>query len=156
MRFSLAGKISALFALCVILSAAFAAFLSNFDMTRWQVFILSLAPSLALGMWLLDRFLRPVRSILGAVTDGIRSFHDNDYSVRLGVKRRDELGELVGLYNEVGEILHRERKGIRQRELLLQTALDRSPAATVLVNPLDRVIYANVEARRLFMGGERL
>ena len=156
MRFSLAGKISAIFGLCVLLSAAVSAFVSRFDMTWWQAFILSLVPSLALGLWLLDRFLRPVRSVLEAVGNGIRSFHDNDYSVRLGVKRRDELGELVGLYNEVGEILHRERKGIRQRELLLQTALDRSPAATVLVNPLDRVIYANVEARRLFMGGERL
>ncbi len=156
MRFSLAGKISAIFALCTILSAGVAAALSRYDMTPWQHFILSLAPSIALGLWLLDRFLRPVKSVLQAITDGIRSFHDNDYSVRLAVKRRDELGELVRLYNEVGEILHRERKGIRQRELLLQTALDRSPAAIVLVNPLDRVIYANVEARRLFMGGERL
>ena len=155
-RFSLAGKISAIFGLCAILSTAIAAVLSRFDMTAWQVFVLSLAPSLSLGFWLLNRFLRPARETLQAITDGIRSFHDNDYSVRLTADRRDELGDLVALYNEVGEILHRERKGIRQRELLLQTALDHSPTAIVLVNPLDRVSYANVEARRLFMGGERL
>src|SRR5262245_43875015 len=107
-RFSLAGKISALFALCVILSSAFAAFLARFDMTSWQVFILSLAPSLALGFWLMNRFLSPVRRILTAVSDGIRSFHDHDYSLRIAAPRRDELGELVGLYNDVGEILHRE------------------------------------------------
>src|SRR5262245_8028706 len=155
-RFSLAGKISAIFALCAILSAGIAAGLSRFDLTAWQLFALSLPPSLALGFWLLNRFLRPVRGLLQALTDGIQSFHDNDYSVRLAVDRRDELGELVKLYNEVGEILHRERKGIRQRELMLQTALDRSPAAIVLVNSLDRVAYANVEARKLFVGGERL
>jgi len=155
-RFSLAGKISAIFAVCTVLSSGIAAALSRFDLTAWQLFVLSLPPSLVLGFWLLDRFLRPVKELLQALTDGIRSFHDNDYSMRLTVGRRDELGELVELYNKVAEILHEERKGIRQRELLLQTALDRSPAAIVLVNPLDRVVYANVEARRLFIGGERL
>jgi len=155
-RFSLAGKVSAIFGLCAILSSGIAAALSRFELSAWQLFALSLAPSLILGFWLLNRFLRPVRGLLQALSDGIRSFHDHDYSVRLAVDRRDELGELVTLYNEVGEILHRERKGIRQRELLLQTALDRSPAAIVLVNSLDRVAYANVEARRLFVGGERL
>ena len=155
-RFSLAGKVSAIFGLCAILSAGIAAAVSRYDLAAWQVFVLSLGPSLILGFWMLNRFLRPVRGLLQALTDGIRSFHDHDYSVRLVVSRRDELGELVSLYNEVGEILHRERKGIRQRELLLQTALDRSPAAIVLVNSLDRVAYANVEARRLLVGGEKL
>jgi nitrogen fixation/metabolism regulation signal transduction histidine kinase len=155
-RFSLAGKVSAIFGVCAILSAGISAALSRFDMTAWQVFALSLLPSLILGFWLLNRFLRPVRGVLQAITDGMRSFHDKDYGVRIAVERRDELGLLVSLYNEVGEILHRERKGIHQRELLLQTALDRSPAAIVLLNSLDRVVYANVEARRLFMGGERL
>lgn len=155
-RFSLSGKVTAIFGLCAILSSGVAAVLSRFDLTPWELFFLSLLPSLILGLWLLNRFLSPIRGVLGALTDGIRSFHDNDYSVRLAVSRSDELGELLSLYNEVGEILHEERKGIRQRELLLQTALDRSPAAIVLVNPLDRVAYANVEARRLFVGGERL
>ena len=45
---------------------------------------------------------------------------------------------------------------IRQRELLLQTALDQSPIAIVLVNPLSRVVYANHEARRLLLGGSKL
>jgi len=46
----------------------------------------------------------------------------------------------------IGEILHQERKSFRQRELLLQTALDSSPMAFVLVNQLERVLYANVKA----------
>ena len=155
-RFSLAGKISAIFILSAVVMAALAAAASWFDLTPWQVFIISLPPGLALGIWLLNRFLRPVNVVLTSLSDGIRSFHDKDYSVRLAARREDELGELVTLYNEVSEILHEERKSIRQKELLLQTALDRSPAAIVLINPMDRVIYCNIESRRLFMGGGKL
>jgi len=76
--------------------------------------------------------------------------------MRISTRRRDELGDLVRLYNRVGEILQHERAQIRQRELLLQSALGQSPIAIVLVNPLDRVVYANQESRRLFVGGARL
>jgi len=155
-RFSLAGKISAIFAAAVVASTAAAAGISWFDLPAWEVFLFSLPVGLILGLTLLNQFLVPFNKVLRSVSDGIRSFHDRDYSVRLAARRKDELGDLVLLYNRVGEILHEERKAIRQKELLLQTALDRSPAATVLVNPLDRVIYCNVEARRLFTGGARL
>ncbi len=53
-------------------------------------------------------------------------------------------------------ILRDERSAIRQRELLLETALYRSPVALVLTNQIQRVVYANPEARRLFMGGEKI
>ena len=155
-RYSLAGKISAIFAVCVVMAAGVAAALTVFPLTGWEIFVLALLPALVTGWWLLNRFLAPVSRILRAVSDGIRSFHDNDYTVRLADRRDDELGELVKLYNKVGDVLHEERKAIRQRELLLQTALDRSPAAIVLVNPLDRVIYANTEARTIFLGGGRM
>jgi two-component system nitrogen regulation sensor histidine kinase NtrY len=39
---------------------------------------------------------------------------------------------------------------------LLQTALDHSPIAILLVNPLDRILYANQESRRLFTSGRKL
>ncbi len=155
-RRSLAGKIAAIFIVSCAAMAAVAAAATWFDMTPWQVFILSLPPGLAAGLWLLNRLLRPVGVVLSSVSDGIRSFHDRDYSVRIAARRDDELGELVALYNRVGEILHEERKSIRQKELLLQTALDRSPAAIVLINPIDRVVYCNIEARRIFLGGGRL
>ncbi len=155
-RHSLAGRISLVFAVCVVAAVAVASTLTIFSLTGWEVFILTLPVALILGLWLLNRSLRPVRRVLLAVSDGIRSFQDGDFSLRLAGARQDELGELVRLYNSVGEILHQERKAIRQRELLLQTALDRSPVAIVLVNPLDRVIYCNTEARKAFLGGAKL
>ena len=46
--------------------------------------------------------------------------------------RRDELGELVRLYNQMGDALRSERHDIYQRELLLDTVLQGAPMAAVL------------------------
>ena len=99
---------------------------------------------------MLDRLLRPFKRTLDGLSDGIRSFHDGDFSVRLPSHRRDELGELARLYNRVGEVLLEERQAVRERELLLQTALNRSPTAIRPINSVGRVIFSNREARRLF------
>ena len=122
----------------------------------WPAELAAAGVALVVVLVLARAFLRPLTRTLRGLSDGIRSFQDRDFSVRLAAAREDELGELLRLYNRVGEILQDERAQIRQRELLLETALDRSPAAIVLVNPLDRVIYANPEARQLFLGGARL
>ena len=114
------------------------------------------ALTLPVLLWAVARTLRPIRRTVQALTDGIRSFHDGDFGVRLATARRDELGELLRLYNKIGETLQAERTALRQRELLLQTAFEHSPVAIVLVNPLGRVIHANPEARLLFVGGGHL
>lgn len=122
----------------------------------WAVFLIILAVGLALGAWLINRLLRPLRLTLEGLSDGIRSFHDRDFSLRLPSQRDDELGELARLYNRVGEVLLEERQEVRERELLLQTALNRSPTAIILVNAMDRVIFSNRQARSLFLGGANL
>jgi nitrogen fixation/metabolism regulation signal transduction histidine kinase len=122
----------------------------------WLVVLLAFALTLPLVLWGAARLIRPLSRTLQGLADGIRSFEDRDFGVRIPSDRGDELGELVRLYNRVGETLQEERSQIRQRELLLQAALEQSPIAIVLVNALDRVVYENHEARRLFMGGERL
>src|SRR5262249_41125197 len=75
--------------------------------------------------------------------------------LRIVETRHDELGELVALYNRMGDALKLERNEIYQRELLLDTVLQGAPMAILLVNPLGRISYANVSARKLF-GNERL
>lgn len=156
-RFSLAGKITAGFFALLVAVAALAAGASRApDLPPLVVFLAILLVALPLGALFIGRMLRPLDRVVRGVSDGIRSFRDQDFSVRLAYRRRDELGDLVRHYNEVGRILHAERHAVRQRELLLQTALDSSPAAIVLVNSIDRVIYSNREARRLLTGGAKL
>ena len=154
-RASLAGRIAALFLLLLVISAALAAAAASLALPAWTSFLLILLAVLPLGAWAIHRMVRPLQVVLQGLSDGISSFRDRDFSVRLAYRRPDELGDLVRLYNAVGEILHEERKDLLQREILLATALDRSPAAILLVNQLGRVVYSNREARRLLLGGGR-
>ncbi len=154
--FSLAGKITGASFLVLIVMATVAVVATELPLPSWSVFLVIVAIGLPLGAWLINRLLRPLKRTLEGLSDGIRSFHDGDFSVRLPSHRKDELGELARLYNRVGEVLLEERQEVRERELILQTALNRSPTAILLVNSAGRVIFSNREARRLFLGGAKL
>jgi nitrogen fixation/metabolism regulation signal transduction histidine kinase len=156
-RFSLSGRITGVFFLNLFATAVlFVAGSALLPLEPWVIALLALALDLPLAAWMLGRVLRPLSVMLQGLSDGIRSFWDRDFSVRLASHRKDELGELARLYNRVGETLQRERSEVRQRELLIQTALNHSPAAILLVNERDRVVYSNREARRLLLGGASL
>jgi two-component system nitrogen regulation sensor histidine kinase NtrY len=155
--FSIVGRLAGLMTVALVLFAGLMA--AGWHLTplpSWLVVLVAFAVTLPLVIWGAGRLLRPLSRTLRALSDGILSFQDRDFSVRIPTDRGDELGELVRLYNRVGETLQEERSQIRQRELLLQAALEQSPIAIVLVNALERVVYENHEARRLFMGGERI
>lgn len=100
--------------------------------------------------------LGAARRILTALEDGVRSFRAGDYSLRLAVDRKDELGALVAVYNQIGENLRDERRDIFQRELLLDTLLHGVPVATLLAGPSGRVLFSNRAARHLLGHGRRL
>ncbi len=159
-RFSLAGRITAGFLAILVLIAGLAVALmevsSGLELEWWSRILLILVVALPVGAWLVGRLVRPLNKVVQGVSDGIRSFRDRDFSVRLAYRRNDELGDLVGLYNSVGDILQEERRSLTQQELLLKTALDRSPAATLLVNPIGRVVYSNREARTLLTAGGKV
>jgi signal transduction histidine kinase len=155
-RFSVAGKVTAAITAILAAMAAVAMLSLRLEQPPWAVFTLMVGLGFLLTAWVVARLLAPLDRVVRGVADGIRSFRDHDYSVRLAYRRDDELGELVHLYNEVGRLLQEERHLLRQRELLLQTALDRSPAAILLVGPTGRVVYSNREARHLLLGGGAL
>ncbi|HEY6051341.1 MAG TPA: ATP-binding protein [Thermoanaerobaculia bacterium] len=155
-RFSLAGKLALVVGADLLVVAAVAAVAAGLGLPAVTVFLLALLVGIPLSVWSVGRSWGPVRTTLEAVTDGVRSFHENDFSVRLAVSRSDELGDLVQLYNRMAEVLRVERNEIYQRELLLDTVLQGAPLAIVLVNELGRVVYANSSARRLLGGSKRL
>jgi two-component system, NtrC family, nitrogen regulation sensor histidine kinase NtrY len=107
--------------------------------------------------WAMGRATGSVRRVLSALTDGVRGFRSSDFSLRLSAGgREDEIGELVGLFNEIGDVLRAERRDVYQRELLLDTLLQSAPIATVLTASGDRVVFSNRTARELLGGGRRL
>ncbi len=135
--------------------SAVAALTARMGFPPRSIFLASLGAGLPLAAWTLSLSWGPVRKILHALADGVRGFQDNDFSLRLSVDRDDELGDLVDLYNQMGDALRLERNEIYQRELLLDSLLQGAPMAMLLVNEADRVSYANIAARQLF-GGMRL
>jgi len=155
-RFSLAGKLALVVAIDVAVVAFVAALAAAYGFPPLSIFLASFGVGLPLTAWSLSLAWKPVRGTLTALADGVGSFQENDFSLRLAVDREDELGDLVTLYNRMGDALRIGRNDIYQRELLLDTLLQGAPMAILLVNELDRVVYANSAARQLFGGGKRL
>lgn len=153
---SLSAKALALYALLALVAAAIAAAAVALGLPPWITFLLVIAIALAAGTLVLSLALRPMRRLLAALRDGVDGLRSGDQSLRLVSERRDELGELVELYNQLAETLGRRRSDLRQRELLLHAALETSPAALLLVSSSGRVTFSNRAARRLFLLGRRL
>jgi two-component system, NtrC family, nitrogen regulation sensor histidine kinase NtrY len=59
----------------------------------------------------------------------------------------------VAAHNDLGRVLREQRQGLVQRELLLDTMLQNSPVAMLLLDAGERVVFANLAARRLLNGG---
>src|SRR5262245_47084626 len=89
----------------------------------WQIGLAVAVVSALFALWSTGGTLASVSRTLQALTDGVRSFRDTDFSMRLAPTRNDELGELIALYNQMGDALRSERHEIYQRELLLDTLL---------------------------------
>jgi nitrogen fixation/metabolism regulation signal transduction histidine kinase len=120
----------------------------------WAVALLLMVPVvLWSGRWT----LRSMRRTLRGLDDGLLAFRDGDFSMRLAsAAENDEATTVKLLYNEVADALRKQRADIYQKELLLDTILQRTPIAVVLRNEADRVVYSNAAARELFAGGLRI
>lgn len=93
--------------------------------------------------------------VLG-LEDGLRAFRDADFSMRLASRGDDRLARVKRVYNEVADGLRAQRNDVYQKELLLDTILQRTPVAVVLVNAADRIVFANAAARELLASGGRM
>jgi nitrogen fixation/metabolism regulation signal transduction histidine kinase len=113
----------------------------------------------AIATFVLSRLLvtDPATSILQAVSDGLLSFTEREYGMRLAAPNADEvLGDLVRRFNKLGEALRTEHNDRYQREILLETVLETTAMAVVLCNEALRIVYANGAARELFGDGRKL
>ena len=78
---------------------------------------------LGVGLTLTGVATNRMSTMLGALETGLLNFKDNDFSISLPEDKNDELSRLAALYNQVGEILRKERQSIYQRELLLDKVI---------------------------------
>lgn len=119
--------------------------------------LLGIVIGILIGLAYLRRRMGRVKLSLMGLEDGLRAFRDGDFSMRLATHRkRDALANLKRLHNEVADVLRTQRNEIYQKELLLDTILQRTPVGVILMNAADRIVYSNTAARELFARGERL
>jgi nitrogen fixation/metabolism regulation signal transduction histidine kinase len=111
---------------------------------------------LVLAWWLAHVAMAPVVRLLRALEGSVASYRDGDFSLSIAIDRRDELGRLIRMHNELGQTLREQRQNLVQRELLLDTVVQNTPVALVLTDAVDRVAYANIAARHLFNDGRSL
>jgi signal transduction histidine kinase len=100
--------------------------------------------------------LEHLLSLFRALTGTVTSYKDGDFSFSLHWPQNDELSDLVAAHNELGQVLREQRLGLVQRELLLDTMVQNTPVAMLLVSDSGPIVYANIAARQLLHQGRRL
>jgi two-component system nitrogen regulation sensor histidine kinase NtrY len=154
-RFTLARKLIALGAVSLVVAVVGAVVLE-----RWlepvAATVISGLAGLVLWAWLVARALEPAVSLFRALAGTVTSYRDGEFNFSLHWNRNDELADLVDAHNALGATLRDQRLALVQRELLLDTMVQHTPVAMLLVSGGDRIVYANLAARRLLHGGRRL
>lgn len=143
----------------VLLHAAAATGLTLLS-SRWMPFWAALALTLLvlapLAYGAVRWALMPAHALFRALAGTVASYRDGEYGFSLAWSGRGALRELVEAHNALGETLRQQRQSLVQRELLLDTMVQNTPVAMLLIDPVDRVVHANLAARRALGGGRRL
>ena len=106
--------------------------------------------------------VQPIMSLFRALESTVDSYRDGDFSFSLHWPHNDELSDLVAAHNRLGSVLREQRLGLAQRELLLDTMVQNTPVAMLLVADAaanagnGAIVYANLAARRLLAHGRKL
>ncbi|HZX27579.1 MAG TPA: ATP-binding protein [Telluria sp.] len=100
--------------------------------------------------------IQPILSLFRALQGTVTSYQDGDFSFSLHWKQNDELADLVAAHNELGHVLRNQRLDLVQRELLLDTMVQNTPVAMLLIADSGPIAYANIAARQLLNQGRKL
>lgn len=122
----------------------------------WPAAAMAFAIALPVVLWSANVIEKRMRELHDDLGNALRAARDGDHSLRLAVRGDREIAELKHLYNELADAVRAGRRSIHNKEVLLDTILQRTPVAVVLLDAAERVIYSNVAARELLAAGARL
>ncbi len=126
----------------------------------WAVFAICLLAVVPIAIITIRAQIQPILSLFRALEGTVTSYRDGDFSFSLHWPYNDELADLIGAHNELGKVLREQRLELVQRELLLNTMVQNTPVAMLLVAaPVHgpaTIVYANLAARQLLSDGRKL
>ena len=155
-RRSIAGHLALVCLGVAAVAVALALWFDRIFENPWLAGSAALLASLPVALMAVRRATRPALSLFRALAGTALSYRDGDFSFGLRWKYRDELGDLVAAHNELGGVLREQRLSLVQRELLLDTMVQNTPVAMLLVGDGGHVVYGNLAARKLLNQGRKL
>jgi nitrogen fixation/metabolism regulation signal transduction histidine kinase len=156
-RRSLAMRLSVAVGLLLALAIAASLGLDHFFPDRQVAIALGvLAAAVVLAVAIVHATLRPLLSMFHALCGTVLSYKDGDYAFGLHWPRNDEVGDLVDAHNALGQVLRDQRLELVRRELLLDTMVQNTPVAMLLLAEHGAIVFANVAARQLLNRGRKL
>ena len=164
-RFSLVTRLSALVGTLLVLAMLAALGLDAlFPGRPLLVAGLCLLGLLPVAIITLRAQIQPILSLFRALEGTVDSYRDGDFSFSLHWPHNDELSDLIAAHNRLGAVLREQRLGLAQRELLLDSMVQNTPVAMLLVAHSSAragahagaIVYANVAARQLLAHGRKL
>ncbi len=159
-RLTLAARLSALVA--VLLAGGIGTTLGLDTLLPDQpllVAALSLLCVVPIAVMAIRSQVRPILSLFRALEGTVTSYQDGDFSFGLHWPYNDEVADLVDGHNALGNVLREQRLALVQRELLLDTMVQNTPVAMLLVgdqSSAGAIVYANLAARQLLNQGRKL
>ena len=157
MRLSLLTRWTALVATVLVLGVAIALLLAHyFPDQPLLVLGATLLCVLPVAIITIRAQLQSMLSLFRALSGTVASYQDGDFGFSLRWPQNDELADLVAAHNALGDVLRKQRLDLVQRELLLDTMVQNTPVAMLLVAEGDAIVYANLAARQLLHHGRRL
>jgi nitrogen fixation/metabolism regulation signal transduction histidine kinase len=155
-RRSIAGHLALICGAVALASVVLALVLDRITGNPWLAGSAALMVAVPLGLWAVRRAVSPALSLFRALAGTALSYRDGDFSFGLRWRHRDELGDLVEAHNELGGVLREQRLALVQRELLLDTMVQNTPVAMLLVGEGGHVVYGNLAARQLLNQGRKV
>lgn len=156
-RFSLAARLSVLvIAIGVASTGLVLGLITIFPNDISLVVGICLLLLIPVSISLVRAQLRPMLALFRAMSGTVISYQDRDFSFGLHWQRNDELADLVDAHNELGSVLREQRLDLVQRELLLDSMLQNTPVAMVLLGQRGHIVFGNITARQLLNQGKKL
>jgi len=156
-RFSLAARLSLTFIFILSLALTCGAILDYFfPNDRILMVGACLLIFIPIAIASVRAQLSPVLELFRAMSGTVLSYQDRDFSFGLNWQRNDELADLVDAHNDLGHVLREQRLDLVQRELLLDSMLQNTPVAMLLIGLRGHVVFGNITARQLLNHGRKL
>jgi len=149
-KMTLSAQLLTLFFITLLIQAGIYVSLSYLKLPIPFIISLGLLASFSFGFIGIKFLSKPSQNLIKALTSGVLSFQDNDFSVQIHNEFKGELGQLVDAYNALAKTMKKERMSLFQRELLLDTIMQSTPVSIVLTNENEQVVYSNLVAQKLF------